>query len=700
MRWPHLFVLFLLMPSLLWAVGSYPDVIVRRQPDGSVIQLLVHGDERFHYCTTLSGVPVCQGKDGYYYLATVTGSSIVPSFQRMGGWSGTGVLDREVVEDPMLAHLRESAHAKWDRRNAPTMTARPMAASLDEIRVLVIPVAFRDVNYCTSQPRMYLDHLLNAPVGSDAYPSAKSYFQDNLGETVAIQFDVIDPVVLPRSRVYYGSNDEMGQDANVAGMVEEACLLAVKQNIDLSQYDLDQDGAIDYLFIYYAGHNEAESALDETIWPHSGDLRAKNLFVKGTQIARYSCTSELKGADGEELAGIGTFCHEFSHLLGLVDLYDTDGSLHGNYRRIWGPLALMNQGAYNNGGHTPPYFGAIDLELLGLADYLPVNLGSRVELHPVGISHQVLKIDTPNPNEYYLLEMRNNASWDQYLGGKGMLVYHVDKSTNAADGIQAKMRWQINRVNGSSKHPCAHLVGAVDFAPEVGSLFFPGHQQVFSLTTKTSPPLISWQGQGCGVGIDSIRMDLSDGLISFSLIQDLGNRLPKITHHYAQAGQQEIQLRWYADIRLDIQWQIEWRSLAESVYRSITVSEMEYTISALDPNELYVIRITPRTNELLGETYTLSQRTENVTAPFPVIVGMDRTYRVGDELRLVINNLVEPVQRTRWLLNGRLVEVNSLILKEPGPLTIQAEVMYQSDGSWEYLYKTIEVLPQEEALDE
>lgn len=700
-RFVLLFFLLFCTEFVLRAVGAYPYEIQRTQPDGSVIRLRIRGDERFHYYTTVSGLPVRQGADGYYYVADLLPEGIVPTRQRVGSWSGVGVLAPHMQEDPLLSRLRQAAYEQWDMQHrTPLRQSRPTRSDAASIRVLVIPVEFNDVFYTMEEPDRYLDDLLNGdrPVGDD--PSVRTYFEDNLRGQMHIDFDVVPHVTLPRSRKYYGENASSGTDPNVRNMVADACRMLVRREFDFSQYDQNQDGEVDYLFIHYAGHNEAEAGVEEMVWPHSGDIRSLDFHASGVLIGRYSCTSELRGATGENLAGIGTFCHEFAHLLGLVDLYDTDGEVTGSYTHLWGPLALMNQGAYNNEGRTPPALCAIDLDLLGLMDEVSFTLGQRVFLEPVGKTHQVMKLNTPNQGEYFLVEMRNNLDWDAYIGGRGMLVYHIDKSKSPADGIQADVRWKINRVNGSSKHPCANLLAASRYPTEVPGLFFPGSDHVFSLTTQTRPPLVSWQGQGCGVGLDSILLDIQEQYVTFTVIQDQGYAVPRIQHHYAQVGQQEIRLHWYTDIALEAKWQIEWRTLAESVYRSVTVSEKEYTITQLVPNEVYVIRITPRTDELLGETYSFDVKTQNITAPFPAIQGLDKPYHVGDQLLLKVHNLTEAVEHIRWLINGRLVSVEDLVLTEPGPMTIQAEVTYLSDHTKEYLYKVLHVLPREEVSDE
>ncbi len=704
MRRCLLLFLWLCLSTQLFGVNAVPSVVKRLQPDGSFVSLQMHGDERFHYCTTLGGLPVCQGEDGFYYVADLQADGIRPTQQRVGSWTGRGVLSPEWEEGATLQFLRQQAVSRWDAtfENASRFSApsRRQLADLQQVHVLVLPVYFQDVSFSMEDPQVYFDNLLNASRGLDQHPSAKNYFLDNLGDDLDLQFEVLHPIQLPRSRAYYGKNDAVGQDANPSTMVDEACRMAARSGVDFSQYDLDGDGVLDYLFVYYAGHNEAEGGPEDSVWPHAHTLADRGLVLNGVRIGPYACTSELRGGYGLEYAGIGTFCHEFAHLLGLVDLYDTDGSIGGSYSSLWGPMALMYHGAYNNKGLTPPNLCAVDLDILGMVDYITLSEGETVTLPELTAERRIVKLETNQPGEYYLFEVRHNIGWDAYIGGNGMLVYHIDRSDQVADGIRASKRWEINRVNGSASHPCADLVEAKDWVTDLRQFFFPGGGQVFSLTTQSRPALVSWSGEGCGLGIDSIRLSLGYDYVTFRVIRDMGYALPRVTRHTVTVYQQELELEWFTDMSAEVDWVVEWRTVADSYFQNVTVSQNHHRISGLKSDETYLIRLTPRTQKYLGDTYEFDARTARVTAPFPAIGGMDRPYVVGDVLNLQVINLAEPVSRIRWLVNDHLMSEPRMQLTEPGSYRIRAELTYESDGAKEYLYKTLNVRPKEGAFRE
>ena len=182
--------------------------------------------------------------------------------------------------------------------------------------------------------------------------------------------------------------------------------------IDFSLYDDDGDGEVDNVFVFFAGGDEAEYAGDDRIWSHAWYVRdgAKiNLTLDGKVINRYACTSELTRLDftNYDMAGIGTFCHEFSHTLGLMDYYDTDyeGS-GGQAEALWTTTALMDAGNGNNFGNTPPNYNAIDRECVGTTLPETITEEGTYTLEPIQNSGKYYRIDTDTEDEYFLLECR------------------------------------------------------------------------------------------------------------------------------------------------------------------------------------------------------------------------------------------------------------------------------------------------------
>lgn len=66
------------------AVPASDSPILRTLPDGTSIEIVLHGDENFHYATLLDGSIVKEGDDGYFYYAEVTADGIVATPYKVG----------------------------------------------------------------------------------------------------------------------------------------------------------------------------------------------------------------------------------------------------------------------------------------------------------------------------------------------------------------------------------------------------------------------------------------------------------------------------------------------------------------------------------------------------------------------------------------------------------------------------------------
>jgi M6 family metalloprotease-like protein len=321
-------------------------------------------------------------------------------------------------------------------------------------------------------------------------------------------------------------------------MVADACALASQAGIDFSNYDSDNDGVVDNVFVFFAGEDEAEGADENSIWSHSWYLfhgAGMSLELNGKMIDRYACSSEMTRvqdiATGKlietHLSGIGTFCHEFSHTFGLPDLYDTDyEETNGWASGLWGSTSLMDSGNQNNNGNTPPNFNAIEREILNLSGAFTIENDGKYSLSPINKGGEFFRIDTDVENEYYLLECRSSeaGTWDEYIGGSGMLVYHIDKSEANFD------KWQIyNTLNADPNHQCADLIEAdgrsdaytdyMDYLTRqknLDGIFFP-YFNTNSLPAQGVPGLNFWSGANENLSVINIEKDQS-GKVTFNVI--------------------------------------------------------------------------------------------------------------------------------------------------------------------------------------
>ena len=480
-------VAFLFLYISLDAAPAYPYPIKYRQPDGSIIEITLHGDEFWHY-TTSGGKVVELGDDGFYHPAVKPFYN--PQKRRMNN------LSRPIV---------------------PARVAGRKSISIGKKRFPVFLVEFSDLKFTVENPVEAFSKMLNERGYSEngGTGSVYDYYYENSCGQFDPVYDVIGPVTLSKGFAEYGGNNDDGSDKDARGAFVEACSLALAQNlIDFSQYDNDGDGYIDNLFFYFAGHNEAEGGSKDAIWPHQSYLG--NFSANGVRAGSYACTSEYRGSSGTTMAGIGTFCHEFGHALGLPDFYDTDYEKNGTADAVYA-FSLMCNGNYNNNGRTPPYLGALERWILGWIEDLPeLGTSQDVNIRPV-YENGGCTTPTSVKGEFFLYEVRDGSGWDRYIKASnkdnppsGMLVYHVDMSDdNLISSYPASSLWSSNDLNCYGSHPCYYIVRPTISYSSYQDLMFPG------TSGTTTFEGVDWAKQESGYKLTDIAYN--DGTAAFKL---------------------------------------------------------------------------------------------------------------------------------------------------------------------------------------
>jgi len=330
---------------------------------------------------------------------------------------------------------------------------------------LVVLVETSDVHFSIANPNQAFSDMLNKK-GYGEYGgtgSVKDYFTDQSTGKYVPTFDVYGPVQVDLKMSNFTAGRGLGK-IGAPRLLAMACD-KLDPEVDFSKYDTNNNGIIDNVFFYFAGYNSAEGP-DDAIWPHAGVVEYKKWVFDGVKLLNYACTSELRGSEGTQMARIGNFCHEFAHVLGLPDLYDTKtGKADG-----LGDFSLMHSGCYNNNGNTPPSLNCEERILLGWMDEIPEIPQTVQELSIAAVSsNKAYKTNTNNPGEYFCYEYRNGTGWDAYIP-KGLLIYHIDKSQNDVNGRTAAFRWKyLLDLNGYPSHECFDLVKASESSAVFGN---------------------------------------------------------------------------------------------------------------------------------------------------------------------------------------------------------------------------------------
>ena len=456
------------MSVSLFAVPAKRGWQTRTQADGTTIEVQLIGDEFFHYMINRDGKQVRE-VDGMY----------------------------EVVGEAPDAELVQARRAQGQARRAPMIGKTPNLAP----RGVVIIANFADSQVKEQHTREVFDDLCNSNnctvnvYDGAYYPSAAEYFNSQSNGQYRPVFDVFGPVTLSNNTKHYGENNSSGDDKNAASAVAEACILAnsLYPELDFSNYDSDDDGYVDFIYLIYAGKGEANGGTKNTIWPHNWSIEAAiysgmcdftraQCYLDGKHLDNYACSSELSGS---LLTGIGTLCHEFGHVIGLPDFYDTNYGT--NYQKQLTPndWDVMDGGAYNGEGHCPPNYSPWEKYFFGWTT--PVNLGSiaaRLTLEPNGTdgyqTYQINELGKLQPatkaGVSYYIENRQQKGWDKCLPSSGLLIWYVNYSAN---------KWESNVPNNTANNPFYTIV--CSSGTRIG--YYEGDKNVFPYGSVDS-----WEG--------------------------------------------------------------------------------------------------------------------------------------------------------------------------------------------------------------
>lgn len=520
-------LVMLAMTMTVSAVPADPTPGIFTQSDGSQLTVYLLGDEHFHYYCTSDDVVLSREGNNFY----------VAEIRADGSIHSTGVLAHERSErsasEQQLSAKQDLQH--FQKQGAERMKKggkqhEPVSGSLlfphtGSPKAIVILVEFSDEKFTIEDPARSFDQYLNrmdltvedyGHGETDNISSVRHYFSEMSYGAFTPQFDLYGPVTLSKSYKDYGGTSSDGTDEDMTNLLKDACTAANDQ-IDFSQYDSDNDGNVDLVYVIYAGYSQsfAQNPAD-CIWPKSGTVTLDTSF-DGKNVRRYGVNNELNGYPGaysseplKHINGIGLFCHEFSHCLGLPDLYPIPESKKADNQSMeyW---SLMDLGTYLRNGNAPTPYTAWERESMGWLEVetlteTPAEL-DMVSLEQGGKAYRIVNTDDETGREYYMIENIQQVRFGAGQRGHGLLVTHVKydpqtfplnkNSVNCtsgrpgmtvvpADGLLLSNKW-INKTHLGEAWTNAKYYAQIAGDP------FPGTSNVTSLTPDaTLPNLALW----------------------------------------------------------------------------------------------------------------------------------------------------------------------------------------------------------------
>ncbi len=495
------------MSLSLYAVPALNRTILKTLPNGNALEIQLNGDENFHYTTLPDGTLITEADNGYFYYATINTETneITATPYRVDLPLPSKAKASNASTESVARQLEQMKQTNLKRRMVPHASRPTKLNAVNADHGVVILANFKDVKF--KYTKEDYEKMLNEEGYSDysSTGSARDYFIDSSYGKFSPTFEVYGPYDLSKNMSEYGGNDRSGSDRNPTGMVVEVCKLAEADGVDFSKYDTDNDGYVDNVYVFYAGKGEANGGSEDTVWPHRWVIDPTYNFsgtkedtkVSGVYLYDYACSNEICEENqhyiGNDLQGVGTFIHEYGHVLGLPDLYYTG---YGNARTLE-IYDVMDYSNYLNYGRTPVSYSAYErmfCEWVTPEQIFPDGNSTQVEL-PLIAEGKVLLITAngkehnmdgknPDPNEFYLLENKPDTGWDYYAnvtaspnyaqkGDKGMLITRVK---------YVSFLWDNNMVNNNSSNMgVSYVTNSTQTYPYYYPMF-PGKRNATSIT--------------------------------------------------------------------------------------------------------------------------------------------------------------------------------------------------------------------------
>lgn len=544
----------------------------------------------------------------------------------------------------------------------------------EEHRALIVPVKFNDLQIST--PAETLDSLAG---------ELSKYYNAQFRDSINFVFDVFREVPVNGSYATFGTNQSFRRDA-LAHKMALTIYKTLYDQMDFSIYDNDRDGFVNDIILLTPGIPESAGGGEDQFWPQYIELESKDIpYSLRIRLLGFAIAPEMDASG--KTAGISIMAHEFGHILGLKDFYDTDDDFSGGTCPGLGITSIMDHGLDNDSGNTPPNLNAIEREILGTGRCVVLDSGGEYVLEPIHRGGLYFKLPTQEENRYYLIENRFAEGYDAYIGGSGMLIYKIDKSGNEAGyssyyqrTLTALERWKNNQVNCNPEFPCASVVPAKVDTLDTSAVFWPKEGR-----TVFSPG---------GIALTDIRR-MAGGDISFKALEPV-RILEKMIY------QTRATFIWTVSDELGPvdSCKFEWSTRSGPVTREDGILSADgsysFTIRGLNPRTTYNYKASVYYAD--GASYSSGGRfvTRNYRKDIFRFIYLgdaarnrDGSFQAGAAIPLVVYNCLE--EEVSWTFDGKPVSPGpDGLWKIPGSGTLRAEITNE-DGSIDVILKEIRV---------
>ncbi len=508
----------------LSAVPAFPGKIEFIQPDGTKVSIFLKGDEKVRWAETEDGYALLFNAKGFYEYAQIReDGDMVCSGIVAKNESQRVATEREFL-NKIPKHLRYSksqvslSKQIWEMRRAEAANVKAFPTTGSRKLVCVL-IGFTDKAFSKTQADF--NNLFNQAgyATGGATGSVHDFFAEASYNRLDLSIDVFGPYTAANAMAYYGGNDANGNDMHPEVLATEAVTKA-NATANFANYDNDGNGTVDGVYVIYAGYGEEAGGSSNAIWAHAWQF--PTVTMDGKTLSTYSCSAEMSGNSGTTITKIGVICHEFGHVLGAPDYYDTDYETSGQYDGT-GDWDLQAGGSWNNNGATPAHPNAYTkCYIYNWATATTISIPQVLTLNnSAQNAGSFYRYETTTKNEFFLLENRQKVGFDAYVPGHGLLIYHVD-------GAWVSSHFSANNINNTS-HQGMFLMSAVATTANgvslssankinVSGCTFPGTSFKTSFTDATTPNSKSWAAANTAKPITNITENSTAKTVTFTFI--------------------------------------------------------------------------------------------------------------------------------------------------------------------------------------
>ncbi len=537
-------LMLLTMAALtVWSAPALPGKWQVRQKDGTLLTIEQMGDEFHHWTQTADGTLLVE-RDGGYYVADIddqgrlTPTLLLAHDAPLRGSDELAAANRQKARKALFHNVGATA-----RRAALINNNGGYLQHMGSPRVLVILAEYQDVTFTVNSPVEAFEQYLNGTEqkdlgnhNTDNINSIRQYFNTVSHGQFTPQFDLVGPVTLPQEMKYYGAGSSNSE--NMSQLGKDAIAL-VEDQVDLTKYDNDGDGRVELVYVIHAGYGQNQGGAEETMW---AKVSTVNMKINETlKLTRLGCNAELFHPQREGyINGTGVFCHEFSHTMGLPDLYPTNTAGRKVDNQSMERWDLMDNGLYLANGFRPIPYTAWEQEVLGWIemDSLKTTRGG-VQLMPLVEDGKAYKIPNPdNDREFIVIENMQKRGICSAIPNSGLLIYHV-----AYPYTKVNMGDNPNNTAGKPSVALVPACGVMmsgfliegqgyggtytraEYTANQKAVVFPGTENVTELTDEALLPNYKFYATGSdesdvavGSKLLNIAIDSETGAVTFDYI--------------------------------------------------------------------------------------------------------------------------------------------------------------------------------------